>query len=52
MKCAFFGAMCIVAWLTAAGSLQAEDWTYWRGPYMDGTSMETGLPDSWESGGR
>jgi outer membrane protein assembly factor BamB len=35
----------------ATGFARAEDWTYWRGPFMDGTSIETGLPDSWDPEG-
>lgn len=28
-------------------SLRAENWPQWRGPNLDGTSPETGLPVSW-----
>lgn len=27
----------------------AEDWTYWRGPRYDGTSLETGILDTWDT---
>lgn len=34
-------------------SLRAEqgDWVFWRGPYLDGTSDATGLPESWSPKG-
>ena len=28
--------------------LAAENWPTWRGPRLDGTSKETGLPVSWD----
>jgi len=28
-----------------------EDWPHWRGPYFNGHSSETGLPDSWSPKG-
>lgn len=28
----------------------AENWPHWRGPHLDGTSAETGLPTTWHSG--
>lgn len=31
----------------AAGSLWAEDWPGWRGPRLDGTSLEKNLPLKW-----
>lgn len=27
----------------------AENWPHWRGPHLDGTSTETGLPTSWSA---
>ena len=33
------------------GTAAADDWTYWRGPSMNGTSTATGLPDSWDPKG-
>src|SRR6187401_2548304 len=33
--------------LLLVAPVTAEDWLNWRGPRMDGTSSETGLPDSW-----
>ncbi len=35
--------------LLLAGSAGAGDWPHWRGPQMDGTSSETGLPLEWSS---
>lgn len=29
----------------------AADWPHWRGPQRDGTSAETGLPESWSTAG-
>jgi outer membrane protein assembly factor BamB len=34
--------LCLVA-----GSVQAEEWSGWRGPRGDGTSHETGIPIRW-----
>jgi hypothetical protein len=31
----------------AVTALRAEDWPQWRGPRMDGTSLETGIPLRW-----
>ena len=28
-------------------SVYAENWPQWRGPQLDGTSRETGLPTTW-----
>ncbi|QDT64848.1 outer membrane protein assembly factor BamB family protein [Calycomorphotria hydatis] len=33
--------------LMICGSLQAEDWAYWRGPEMNGVSREKGLVAKW-----
>lgn len=33
--------------LLAAGTIQAADWTYWRGPEQNGISREKGLVDVW-----
>ncbi len=35
----------------AAASLQAEEWTSWRGPYQNGYSPQTGLIDTWSPEG-
>lgn len=37
--------------LTAAGPAVAgaENWPHWRGPNLDGTSSETGLPTEWHA---
>jgi outer membrane protein assembly factor BamB len=40
------------SWLTVliiSSSTLAADWPQWRGPNLDGSSKETGLPDSLES---
>ncbi len=37
--------------LFLASSVPAGDWTYWRGPAMDGISPETGLIDDWNPEG-
>lgn len=36
----------------AALPLAASDWLEWRGPHQNGVSDETGLPDTWEPGGK
>ena len=36
--------------LLAAGTIQAADWTYWRGPEQNGISREKGLVDVWSLG--
>ena len=33
--------------LTSAGAAWAENWPQWRGPRLDGTSAESGLPTRW-----
>jgi outer membrane protein assembly factor BamB len=33
--------------LVVANNLQAEDWPQWRGPRLDGSSTEKGLPLKW-----
>lgn len=35
----------------AAATAGGTDWTYWRGPWMNGNSTETGLVDSWNPEG-
>jgi len=40
----------VLGLLLAAGSgltIHADNWPQWRGPQLDGTSRETGLPTSW-----
>ncbi len=44
-------ALCAIS-LTATVPLSSADWTEWRGPNQNGTSSETGLPDTWEPGGK
>lgn len=41
-------AMVVLGALPAA----ASDWLEWRGPRQNGVSDETGLPDTWEPGGK
>ncbi len=38
--------------LHAQRSTSVTGWLNWRGPEQNGTSTETGLPDSWEIGGK
>jgi outer membrane protein assembly factor BamB len=33
--------------LSMSLSSQAADWPHWRGPYLNGSAQEQGLPDSW-----
>lgn len=40
----------VQCWLLSL-PLQAGDWYFWRGPNLDGTSTETGLPDTWSPQG-
>ena len=37
----------VLAW--SAASAAAEDWPQWRGPRLDGSSMEKGLPLAWSA---
>ena len=39
--------LCILACLMVAGSVLGENWPQWRGPYSDGSSPETNLPEVW-----
>ena len=39
----------LIASLSVAGALAAEDWPHWRGPTHDGVSGETGLPVQWDT---
>ena len=34
-------------WLLFAASLHAGNWPQWRGPHLNGSSDETGLPERW-----
>lgn len=36
---------------TSAAHAQSADWSYWRGPAMNGTAEVTGLPDDWDPKG-
>ncbi len=38
------------ALLLLASSAVAENWPHWRGPHLDSTSGEPGLPTTWSSG--
>jgi outer membrane protein assembly factor BamB len=41
----------LVLALLIAGPLTADNWPQWRGPALDGTSAETGLPLTWSTDG-
>ena len=43
--------LAIVAAMSSADVAIAGDWTYWRGPSMNGVSPETGLPSEWDPRG-
>src|SRR5436853_29599 len=45
----FNKAMACLALVLTAGSVGAENWPCWRGPRLDGTSLETGIARSWSS---
>lgn len=34
----------------ASSPVAADNWPHWRGPHLDSTSGETGLPTTWKSG--
>src|SRR3990170_8813891 len=40
-------ALTLALLAAAAASLTADTWPHWRGPSMNGTSTETGLPIKW-----
>ena len=40
-------ALCMIT-----APLTSADWLEWRGPHQNGVSDETGLPDTWEPGGK
>jgi outer membrane protein assembly factor BamB len=42
-----FAIAALAALAVASGPAMAADWPQWRGPRLDGTSAETGLPLSW-----
>lgn len=42
----FLALLCLLA---EAGALRAENWPQWRGPRMDGTSLEAGAPVTWSA---
>jgi outer membrane protein assembly factor BamB len=33
----------------ATGNLRADNWAHWRGPFFNGSTDETGLPDNWST---
>src|SRR5262245_47442833 len=35
--------------MTGAAAAHAENWPAWRGPRLDGTSLETRVPVSWSA---
>src|ERR1700694_4235764 len=45
--CSWIPVLTLGCWAVAWGA----DWPQWRGPHRDGVSSETGLLDSWPSGG-
>jgi outer membrane protein assembly factor BamB len=48
MKAISFLAWGAIAWLTfGAPAGQAANWPQWRGPFLNGSTTETNLPDSW-----
>lgn len=51
MKHTTLGAAIVGCLCLGIQGLRADDWTYWRGPFMDGTSVETGLVESWDPDG-
>jgi len=38
----------IITILAISASVQATDWPQWRGPFFNGSTDETNLPDSWD----
>jgi outer membrane protein assembly factor BamB len=40
-------ALAVAAFLAGSPPLRAENWPQWRGPRLDGTSRDTGLPLKW-----
>jgi outer membrane protein assembly factor BamB len=38
----------IITILAISTSIQATDWPQWRGPFFNGSTDETNLPDSWD----
>jgi len=45
----FTKAMAGLALVLTAGSVGAENWPCWRGPRLDGTSIEKGIARNWSS---
>lgn len=41
--------VCVVLLLHSAAPARAENWPTWRGPRLDGTSLETNVPIHWSS---
>lgn len=40
----------LLVWLAVAGTAAAEEWPMWRGPRLDGSSLEKGVPVRWSPG--
>ena len=38
----------LLAWFLSIGTARSEDWPGWRGPRGDGTSLQRGLPTTWD----
>lgn len=53
-RCRAGAATCLVSATCLLPALRADvqGWLHWRGPFQNGTSPETGLPDAVEVGGR
>lgn len=43
--------LAMVVLIAGSASADVRGWLNWRGPQQDGTSRETGLPDTWKLGG-
>ncbi len=44
-------SLTLLALLLLTGPANADNWPHWRGPNLDGTSNETGLPTTWRVDG-
>jgi outer membrane protein assembly factor BamB len=47
MACGVTRALSMVLVLSLAGQALAMDWPHWRGPFLNGSTQERGVPDSW-----
>lgn len=46
-RISIFTSMIIVGVFFFSSSVRAGDWPHWRGPYLNGSSDEENLPDTW-----